>query len=57
MANTYINRTVTSAGNQKTFTISFWLKKLELNASGYMLAYGTNNVAGDPRGYVGYDWD
>jgi hypothetical protein len=55
MANTYINRTVTSAGNQKTFTISFWLKKLELNASGYMLAYGTNNVAGDPRGYVGYD--
>jgi hypothetical protein len=55
MASTYINRTVTSAGNQKTFTISFWLKKLELNASGYMLAYGTNNVAGDPRGYVGYD--
>jgi hypothetical protein len=57
MASTYINRTVTSAGNQKTFTISFWLKKSALNSSGYMLAYGTNNVAGDPRGYVGYSTD
>jgi hypothetical protein len=31
MANTYLSRTPAIAGNRKTFTISFWLKRSDLN--------------------------
>ena len=31
MASTYLTRTPASAGNRKTFTISFWLKRSDLN--------------------------
>ena len=31
MASTYLSRTPASAGNRKTFTISFWLKRSDLN--------------------------
>ena len=53
MPSTYINRTVTSAGNQKTFTVSYWLKRTRItSASEYIFCYGTENVAGSPRGYI-----
>ena len=29
MATTYINRTITTTGNRKTWTISMWLKRAE----------------------------
>jgi hypothetical protein len=39
MANTYLQRTPAIAGNRKTFTISFWLKRSDLN---YFYAFEAN---------------
>ena len=36
MANSYLNRTPSGAGNRKTFTISMWFKRSKLGSSQYL---------------------
>ena len=50
MANTYLQRSVSSSGNRQKFTISFWVKRSIIQASGsqYIISQGTdpnNNFA------------
>jgi len=57
MANTYLSRTPASAGNQKTFTTSFWVKRAtgtiangDFDSSNYILSYVAQS--GTPRGAI-----
>ena len=50
MANTYLQRSVSSSGNRQKFTISFWVKRTIVQSSGsqYIISQGTdpnNNFA------------
>ena len=52
MANTYLTRTPSSAGNRKKFTISFWVKRSGLSSNGNIFS-ATNNASGsNERFYV-----
>ena len=42
MASTYLTRTPSSAGNRKTMTWSFWIKRSELKSSGDNIIFQTN---------------
>ena len=46
MAHTELSRTPSGAGNRKTFTISFWVKRGELSAQNILFQVngGTNNT-------------
>ena len=57
MASTYLSRTPASAGNQKTFTTSFWVKRAtgtiangDFDSSNYILSYVAQS--GTPRGAI-----
>jgi len=41
MASTYLTRTPASAGNRKTFTISFWVKRCKFGSNNYLMATST----------------
>ena len=43
MASTYLQRTVSSAGNRKTWTYSVWVKRSKLGASNSLMSAGTTN--------------
>tara|TARA_R110002050_G_scaffold269705_1_gene412104 strand:+ start:30 stop:1367 length:1338 start_codon:yes stop_codon:yes gene_type:complete len=45
MANTYITRTPSSAGNRKKYTLSFWMKRSSVSTAGYFFhcAAGESN--------------
>ena len=53
MANTYLSRTPAIAGNRKTFTISFWLKRSDLNYF-YFSGGGGSGVYFDSSGRLEY---
>jgi len=55
MASTYITRTVSSAGNQKTWTFSFWFKRTSnvINGDAYIFSYAQGS--GQARGAIDID--
>jgi len=55
MASTYITRTVSSAGNQKTWTLSFWFKRTSnvINGDAYIFSYAQGS--GQARGAIDID--
>ena len=65
MANTYLVKTPSSAGNRKTFTISTWLKRSKLSYSyAYIITAGEYNQSqmaqlkfhdGDELNFSGYN--
>jgi hypothetical protein len=44
MANTYLTRTPSSAGNRKTFTISAWIKRANISAITTIFSTGANST-------------
>ena len=52
MANTYLSRTFGSAGNQKTWTWSGWIKRSNLDS---FQAFFANNSGGGIRGYFAFN--
>jgi hypothetical protein len=44
MANTYLTRTPSSAGNRKTFTISAWIKRANISAITTIFSTGVNST-------------
>ena len=54
MASTYITRTVSSAGNQKTWTLSFWFKRTSdvVNGDAYIFSYSSDGGGNNPRGAI-----
>ena len=55
MASTYLSKTPASSGNRKTFTISFWLKRSDLNNPIYALyASGGSGVYFDSSNRLEY---
>jgi len=54
MANTYLTRTPSSAGNRKTFTLSAWVKRSKLSYDfAYMITAGQYNS--DQMGQFKFD--
>ena len=51
----YLNRTPASAGNRKTMTYSFWLKKTTNNY--YFYFFSTGNAGAVPRSVFGFSLD
>jgi hypothetical protein len=43
MANTYLQRTVSSAGNRKTFTYSAWVKRCSVDSTHYIVTQGADS--------------
>jgi hypothetical protein len=59
MANTYLSRTPATAGNQKTFTTSVWVKRAtgtiangDFDSSNYILSYVAQSGSPAPRGAI-----
>jgi len=52
MASTYLSRTPSSAGNQKTWTWSGWVKRSALDS---FQAFFSNNTGGGTRGYFAFN--
>jgi hypothetical protein len=52
MASTYITRTVSSAGNQKTWTLSLWFKRTSSTLSGDAYLFSYAQGSGQARGAI-----
>jgi hypothetical protein len=52
MANSYLNRTPSSAGNRKKFTISFWVKRSGLGSSNNIFSATNDASSSNARFYV-----
>ena len=47
MANTQLHKTFSGAGNRKTFTLSFWVKRTKLSTG--MYAFHVGNQESNPQ--------
>ena len=45
--NTFLNKTFASAGNRRTFTLSFWLKMCDTSTTGYIIEGGDSDSDGN----------
>ena len=43
MANTYLTRTPSSAGNRRKFTISMWVKRVKLGVDQWLVQAGASS--------------